>query len=179
MHLAAWPVAPTTNFDETVEELRLHFKGSVRLGLLRDLLEQEMKKRDIGIGDMFALVDEDKSLSVDPLELHEMARRLGCAARLADAERLVEEVGDDGELTIEAFVEWFHAAGRSPERKPRPPPPQTPADEPEAKIEKVRGGRPWATGRTVASRRRRRALDAYRWRSGSVYTHRGPRRGRG
>ena len=43
-------------------------------------------------------------------ELHDMARRLNTNCRLQDAEQLVAERGERGEITIEAFVEWFHEA---------------------------------------------------------------------
>ena len=106
-HLRRWPTRRQARLVDTVQELREHFSGAVRLAALRTRLREEMAVRDMGIGDMFALVDTDQSSSLDASELHDMARRLSCAAQLQDAERLVAERGADGELTIEAFVEWF------------------------------------------------------------------------
>jgi hypothetical protein len=109
-HLQRWPTRRQPNLIDTVTELREHFSGASRLDALRTKLTEEMKLRNMGIGDMFALVDDDKSLSLDASELHDMARRLNTNCRLQDAEQLVAERGERGEITIESFVEWFHEA---------------------------------------------------------------------
>ena len=109
-HLNRWPTRRQPELVDTVTELREHFSGASRLDALRTKLTEEMKLRNMGIGDMFALVDDDKSLSLDANELHDMARRLNTNCRLQDAEQLVYERGERGEITIESFVEWFHEA---------------------------------------------------------------------
>lgn len=72
-----------------LEEMRLHFNISARLGRLRGSLTREMRRRDIGIGDMFALVDTDGSLSIEADEMMAMARQLYIDLSRADASALI------------------------------------------------------------------------------------------
>ncbi|KAH8053630.1 hypothetical protein JL722_9477 [Aureococcus anophagefferens] len=75
---------------------------------------------------MFALVDEDHSLSLDATELFAMAQRLGCDTRVSDTDKLIDDHGDsdEGEMTIEQFVYWFHEGsaqqGHGPGANPPP-----------------------------------------------------------
>lgn len=91
------------------EELRDHFDFSFRLNKFRECVAKEMRTRNIGIGDMFALVDSDSSWSVSPEELVDIGKKLSIGLRSGDAERLVEECGGgEEELTVERFAFWFH-----------------------------------------------------------------------
>ena len=163
-HLNRWPTRHQPHLLDTVTELREHFSGASRLDALRTKLTEEMKLRNMGIGDMFALVDDDKSLSLDAGELHDMARRLNTNCRLQDAEQLVAERGERGEITIEAFVEWFHEAedplvkARN-ERKRR-------CKTPSADLSKRRGYGVYGMGRAQA--KHEKAFDSYASQSISV-----------
>lgn len=93
-----------------LRELRTHFSAPHRLTELRRALDQEMRRRDIGLGDLFALVDTDGSWAIDASELEAMARQLGIELRASDAQALVASIGEDHEITVERFVFWFHNA---------------------------------------------------------------------
>ena len=86
-----------------------------------------------------------------------MARRLNTNCRLQDAEQLVSERGERGEITIEAFVEWFHEAedplvkARN-ERKRR-------CKTPSADLSKRRGYGVYGMGRAQAMHEK--AFDSY------------------
>ena len=156
-HLQRWPTRRQPHLVDTVTELREHFSGASRLDALRTRLTEEMKLRNMGIGDMFALVDDNKSLSLDASELHDMARRLNTNCRLQDAEQLVYERGERGEITIESFVEWFHEADdplvrSKAERRRR-------CKTPSADLSKRRGYGVYGMGRAQA--KQQKAFDSY------------------
>ncbi|EGB13049.1 hypothetical protein AURANDRAFT_60694 [Aureococcus anophagefferens] len=162
---APWGARSPAALPAVLEELRHHFCPNWRLELLRTGLHEEMRRRDIGIGDMFALVDEDHSLSLDATELFAMAQRLGCDTRVSDTDKLIDDHGDsdEGEMTIEQFVYWFHEGSAQQGHGPGAnPPPASP----------TRGSRRSTRKRArksmTAKARRSDALDAY---ADSVISH--------
>ncbi|KAH8053201.1 serine/threonine kinase [Aureococcus anophagefferens] len=162
---APWGARGPAALPAVLEELRHHFCPNWRLELLRTGLHEEMRRRDIGIGDMFALVDEDHSLSLDATELFAMAQRLGCDTRVSDTDKLIDDHGDsdEGEMTIEQFVYWFHEGSAQQGHGPGAnPPPASP----------TRGSRRSTRKRArksmTAKARRSDALDAY---ADSVISH--------
>ena len=101
--------APRRSFSQLLQELRSHFCSTYRLTELRRSLWRKMHSDGCGIGDMFALVDKDGSLSLAATELQMMAVELGLDLRFADAVSLIDEIGGGSdELTIERFAVWFN-----------------------------------------------------------------------